>query len=455
MLTRSLRPLTLQFILAGALLSAEALGQSRTQEPPPNHTNHPPASAAPAAKPLAMGDLESLALAYHPALARLAAQSDAVQGRAFQAGLRPNPSVGYTADEIGEDGTAGLHGIFAEQKWVAGGKLVSRRDAMLRQADVVDARLAATRQRVVNGVRNRYMNVLYFQKLVAIREKLLNTAREGESTARQLRNIGRANRPAELLALIELRQATTAFEEAKIQRETAWRELVSFVGRADLPVTELQGDLEASPPKAEQLPTVEHILAESPEAQGAFAEIARSQAGVNRELAERSPDVDIRLGTQYSFESSRQVALAEIGVPLPIFNRNQGNIQAAQAEVTSAQAAAQEIDLDIRRRYARAHARFKSAALAVESYRTQLSDATEAHGLYREAVDARMASYEQVLTAQRTLFQLSIAYQQALRQLWQADVELRGWLIADEAAPEGENGRSMSETRSYSGAPAD
>lgn len=436
-------------LLAGVLPAAVALAQSTGARQEHDHRAHgAPEIVRPHTKPLTLAELESLGVANHPAFVRLAGQIEAAQGRAYQAGLPPNPTVGYTADEIGTDGTAGLHGVFAEQTLVTGGKLAYRRNERLRQGDIAAARLASARQRILNGVRAQYTNLLYFQKVVAIREELLKTARDGESAARQLRNIGRANRPAELLALIELRQATASFEEAKIERDSAWRELAIYLGRPDMPLVSVEGDLEDSPPKVDQVPTIDQLLAESPEIQTAYAEVAQAQAALARESAERAPDVNVRLGTQYSFESERQVALAEVGVPLPIFNRNQGNIQAAQAELGSAQAAAYEVELGIRRRHARAEARFKSAAVAVESYRTQLSDATEAHGMYREAVDQRMASYEQVLSAQRTLFQLSIAYQQSLRQLWQAAADLRGLLVADETVEVRDSGPAMSPIRS-------
>src|SRR5262245_11181912 len=73
----------------------------------------PPAEPQPAAlaplpgKALTLGDLETMALRGNPTLAQAAAQVAASRGKALQAGLYPNPTVGYVGDQMGAAGTAG------------------------------------------------------------------------------------------------------------------------------------------------------------------------------------------------------------------------------------------------------------------------------------------------------------------------------------------------------------
>src|SRR5690606_16114357 len=82
-----------------------------------------PARAQSPAGPLSLDDLERLALSHNPTLAQATAQVDAAHGRAIQAGLYPNPTVGYFSQQIGEEGTAGQQGAFLTQVIVTGGKL--------------------------------------------------------------------------------------------------------------------------------------------------------------------------------------------------------------------------------------------------------------------------------------------------------------------------------------------
>ncbi|MCP4504862.1 MAG: TolC family protein, partial [Fuerstiella sp.] len=72
---------------------------------------------------LSLADLESLALQRNPTLATATARMNAARGQKVQAGLYPNPSVGYHATEIGNLGTAGQQGAFISQRFITGGKL--------------------------------------------------------------------------------------------------------------------------------------------------------------------------------------------------------------------------------------------------------------------------------------------------------------------------------------------
>jgi cobalt-zinc-cadmium efflux system outer membrane protein len=72
------------------------------------------------ASPLTLEQLEQWALASNPTLAQAVADVDTASGRAIQAGIPPNPTVGYTGQQIGSQGTAGQQGIYLEQPVIRG-----------------------------------------------------------------------------------------------------------------------------------------------------------------------------------------------------------------------------------------------------------------------------------------------------------------------------------------------
>ena len=76
-----------------------------------------PDSMSPAG--LALSDLEVLALARNPSLRRMAALVGAARGNALQAGLPPNPSVGYEGQQLGSGGLAEQHGVLLAKKLFA------------------------------------------------------------------------------------------------------------------------------------------------------------------------------------------------------------------------------------------------------------------------------------------------------------------------------------------------
>ncbi|MEZ6045900.1 MAG: TolC family protein [Planctomycetaceae bacterium] len=72
---------------------------------------------------LSLERLQQLALEHNPTLSQAKAETWKSHGQYVQAGLKPNPSIYYTGDEIGNDETAGLHGAYVQQEFVTGGKL--------------------------------------------------------------------------------------------------------------------------------------------------------------------------------------------------------------------------------------------------------------------------------------------------------------------------------------------
>src|SRR5206468_3563987 len=114
----------------------------------------------------------------------------------------------------------------------------------------------------------------------------------------------------------------------------------------------LQGDLERFAALPDVETTLAHLLEASPEVQIARAGIARGQVGLKREQVEPIPNVQLRVSSGYDFEADGRtvVTTVNVGVRLPIFDRNQGNIRAAQGELVRAQAELSRVELSLRQR---------------------------------------------------------------------------------------------------------
>jgi len=124
--------------------------------------------------------------------------------------------------------------------------------------------------------------------------------------------------------------------------------------------------------------------------------------------------------------------LAEVGVRIPLFNRNQGNIQAAKANIERADLEQQRVQLLLRERSSSALQNYLTAKAAVERYETKMiPQAEKAYQLYLSRYRNMGAAYPQVLIAQRTLFQLRTDYISSLETLWVSTVTLKGFLLTD------------------------
>jgi cobalt-zinc-cadmium efflux system outer membrane protein len=270
------------------------------------------------------------------------------------------------------------------------------------------------------------------QRLIDVRADLPKVADDAVTTTDQLANVGAANKADLLQAHIEARQERVALENARTLYAAAWQQLAAFVGNPCLPVGRLQGALEAPGGVPDCDTTLAHLLEASPELQIARAEVARNQVALRREQVEPVPNVQVRVSNGYDFETRNDVTSLSVGVRLPLFDKNQGNVHAAQAQVSYAQAEVGRVELSLRQRLARAYARYRTAQAVVQTYREQnLPDARQVYELYLESFRQRRAAWPQVLVAQRTYFQISVDYVEALEQLRRAEVTILGLLLVD------------------------
>jgi cobalt-zinc-cadmium efflux system outer membrane protein len=411
------------------------VGTALAREPilgPPS--SEPPRPADSSAAPLTLAALQELALGRNPTLVQAAAQAEMARGRALQSGLYPNPAVGYVGEQIGLRGSpAGeMQGVFIDQTIVTARRLGLNRAKFAQEVSQADWLAAAQHYRVANAVTIRFYQLLAMQRLLVVRANLVKIAEDGVRTTEELINVGAANRPDLLQARIEARQERVGLENARALYLAAWQQVTALVGEPNLSLRPLEGNLEEGPSLPDWDATLAHLLEASPEVQIARCEVVRTQYSLKREQVEPIPNIQVRVETGYNFEGRSTTANIQAGIRLPLFDKNQGNIRAAEAELARAYAELQRVELSLRQRLAGAFARYRTALAFVENYRKyNLPEAREAYELYLDAFRKRRAAYPQVLIAQRNYFQISVEYVEALEQLRRAEATIQGLLLVD------------------------
>jgi cobalt-zinc-cadmium efflux system outer membrane protein len=408
------------------------------------------AQPGPTFPPLTLAELERMALERNPTLAQAAADVDAARGRARQAGVLPNPTMGYIAEEVsgGPVIRGGEHGFFIEQTIPLGGKLKLSREMFDRATAEAEARVDVQRQRVLTDVRVRYHQALVAARRVEKRRELVALASEAVAVSKQLMNVGAADRPDQLDIEIEEQQAKLRLIEAEQAQARVWRELGATVGEPLLLPRTLDGDPSRGLPAIGQEAALARALAQSPELAAARAAKERSELALKRARREPVPDLRLRGGPRYNrelLESGPRGAepvgwegALEVGVTVPLFDRNQGNVAAAQADLVRADRELTRVDLALRARLAEAFERYANASRISAAYRDEvLPRAEEAHRLYLTKSREMAASYPQVLIARRTLVQANERYLDALEEVWRASVEIDGFLLSGGLAAPG------------------
>jgi cobalt-zinc-cadmium efflux system outer membrane protein len=130
------------------------------------------------------------------------------------------------------------------------------------------------------------------------------------------------------------------------------------------------------------------------------------------------------------------VNLTTVGVQygwnFPVFNRNQGTVREAMAEVTRARAEVARLELWLRQRLAEVFARYETALATVQTYRSEtLPQAREAYQLTLGGYRQRRTPWAQVVLIQRMYSDLVEEYIERLLELRHSETEINGMMLVD------------------------
>ncbi len=391
-------------------------------------------------KTITLEELQQIALQSNPTFKQSAANIQAAEGRKKQSGLYPNPTVGYQGEQIrGGSFHGGEQGFFVQQDIVLGGKLGLNRKIFDQELKQAETEAEEQKLRVVTNVRISYIQALAAQQTLELRRHLSKLADDAVETSHQLSNVGQADAPDVLESEVEAQQAQLAVTMAEQNQQRVWKALAAVVGNPRLPLMRLEGKLEDTPQvNADEL--VEKIVNESPAVRIAELGVLRAEAVLARAKREPIPDLQLRGGLQQNGEllsepSGRAVGLqgfADVGVRIPIFNRNQGNIESAKADLERTKREVERVKLVLRERAASVVQNYTFSQTAVDRYKNQMIPrAQKAYEMYTKKYQEMAAAYPQVLIAQRTLMQLEVSYIATLESFATSSLSLQSYLLTD------------------------
>ena len=379
---------------------------------------------------LSLEELEQMATANNPSIAQAHARVMALRGRQLQVGLAPNPQAGYLANEIGDEGRAGQQGGYVSQEFVTGGKLGLNRAVVSQEIQQAEQIMQARQLRVLTDVR-----LAYYAALVAVRredlaKELLQIGERTSAESLRLKTAGEISKTEFLPIEIEQRNAQILLKIAGTERTAAWRRL-SYVVGVELPTVELAGDISKLPSALTYDEQLAHVLANSPEIAAAIAEMGRSQNALARAQREPIPNVFTQFSLQKDNATNDTITGVQVGIPLPFWDRNQGGIMEAQAQISQARRNVDRVELDLKNRLAAAFQRYSSAQERAKIYSDEIvPKAEENFKLVQGAYPAQVSSLE-FLTAQRIFFQTKLAYLDSLAELWISWNQIQGLLLSD------------------------
>ena len=317
----------------------------------------PPKLAPQAGGPTTLKQIEELALANNPEMVQAAADITSAAGGAIQAGVHPNPTVGYEGDTTGSAGTRNYQGVFATQTIKTAGKLGLAR--AVANMDLMNAQLALRKTRfdLLSRVKSAYYAVLVAQQNVAITSAMAWLTNEAFLIQKDKLRAGEATayEPAQLRSLAV--QARAAQIQAENQYIASWKQLAALVGLPDMPTADLEGRADMPAPVVNYDAMLARVLNNHPDVLAARNLEAQARMYLRLQRVIPVPDVQLYGTFQRDFTtpgSPRTTYNVQCGLPIPIFDRNRGNIASAEGQLHGPPnrcACAQRIDGECGRRF--------------------------------------------------------------------------------------------------------
>jgi cobalt-zinc-cadmium efflux system outer membrane protein len=370
------------------------------------------------------------ALEASPRLKSVIAGLEAAKGAEEQAGYWPNPEIGVDVENIagsgayrGMDAAEYTYGL--NQKVEIGGKRSARKGAATAAREAAATELLLGRMNLERDVRIAYAGVLAEAEALQLaigQEELARGVLAGVSE--------RVNAAAE--PEIQRSKAEVAYATGIIARQQSERRL--RVAKEKL------SRLWGSPTLDGALDHAYFFDLQAPEAFQSYREkldqlpdlrrlayvAAEKESLLELEKAQVIPDPSFSLGVRDFRDSGDQAFVFAASLPLPVFNRNSGNIARARAEVSQAESDAQQAELLLEQQLRENWEQWNMSYSEAQRLQTDVLPAAEkAFRLARSGYEKGKFPYLEVLDAQRTLFMARAQYHDSLTRYHsaRADVE--------------------------------
>lgn len=380
--------------------------------------------------PQTLADFEAVAIANNPVVTQAMADVENANGRAVQAGLYPNPVIGYQGDTIGSGGTANYHGVFIQQQIKTRNKLGLAQYAARYDISNSQLRLRRARVEVLTGVRTAYFRVMTARESMKIYEALVRfTDQAYRIQVEQLKGgQAAAYEPMQLRSLSTIARAE--FAKARTRYDGAWRQLAAAVSVPELPVGDIPDNADTPIPRVKYDEALAFMLGTHPDIAAASNSVMQAHTNLELACVTPFPDVNFYTAIQRDFTDPnvrRHTFNMQVGLPVPIWDRNQGNIQSAQATVVRTSHESTRLRNDLVTKLADAFQRFDSADIVVTTYRDQvIPDLSRVYrSVYeRHQQEPDVVGFGDIIVAQQTLLQAITQYAVALGDRWTAFVEI-------------------------------
>ena len=377
-----------------------------------------------------LDELVNLAIANNPAVKELAATTQKAAGFRTQVGLYANPIVGYQGQQLADRGTD-QHTVFAQQEFATANKLELNRRVQNEALRAQLQELEAQKLRVATDIQTLYYQALGYQKQLKLIKDFRGLMDKSFELAQLRLKAAEGSKIDVLQTKVQRSEIDLIYRQTQARYDAAWREISAVAGVQDRTPTKLAGEFPESSDAMSWDSIATTIVGSSPEYAAAQARIGQARAELQRHGVQAIPNLTVQFGAGVDNGTQSGMMNLQVGAPIPVFNKNQGNIVAARAEYCRTVMESQRIENAIRARLATVSRDFESALEAVTVYSKDiLPSAQEALALSETAYKAGEMNFIQLLVARQTYFESNLQYVNSQAQMASAKAKVDGFVLS-------------------------
>lgn len=367
----------------------------------------------------------ALSLAHNPELATFSWEVRIGEARLLQAGLRPNPEAGVEVEDV--LGTGNFQGIEEAQTTIQlsqlielGGKRAARMEVAALSRELAGWDYETQRIEVFARTAEAFVEVLSLQQRLALAEETVGLAEQTVEAVNKRVDAARTFAVEGAKARVALASVEIERDQTRRALDAARQRLAANWGSTQPRYAQVEGNLEA----LVEVPPLDHLiqrLQQNPELARWATELSRREASLKMERSQRIPNITVAGGYRRFSGPEENAFITGISVPLPLFEKNEGNIKEAEYRLRQAQDERRAAMLRITTALGQSWHRLVAAQAEVIAIKEKvLPSAGQTFDSMSQYYSEGRISYLEVLDAQRTFFASRDQYARALGDYHQA-----------------------------------
>jgi len=380
---------------------------------------------------ISLDEATALALQANPDIAIALSGREVGSGQALQAARRPNPTLSAQVEDLRSRNR--ISTLLISQPLETAGKRDKRIAAADANLAIADADIRIAQAEISAKVYAAFYKVLAAQQAQALATELLQIASTSKETTAKRVLAGKVSPVEETKAKVAEAGLKIELATANQQLSSAKKRLTSLWSKGLDPAETIAFTVVGELDKFNKLPALSDLAAQlpnSPRLKKASLAITQKQALSEIEKSKQTPDITLSLGARRNEElGGITQAIIGLSIPIPLFDKNQGNWQSAKAREIQSLDEKTALENQLNTELADAYFRRQVQVEASNTYSQEiLLGAQSAYEAARKGFEFGKFSFLEVLDAQRTLFQAKTQYIQTLALAHQAEADIQSLL---------------------------